>query len=403
MNQIRELIHAAINTFLHNPNQFASGGLFLMAIGAIGALLRKIPNDIWKWFVHQTTITLSITDDERVYHWLKAWIENQQIMRRVRHMDVINKGSEKYAILPAPGHHWMLYKGRIISVTFTRTEEKKMGQTTRSETVLLKTIGRKQTLFRNMIAEVHADFVKQEEKKPELHAWGQWGEWRQIHNYMPRPIESVIMPVGDKERLIKDIETFRANRNWYTEMGIPYRKGYLFYGPPGTGKTSLVTGLSSYFKSNIYMLKLSDMSDASLREAITGVEANSFFVIEDIDCINASHKRTKAKDDKKSGVTLSGLLNVIDGLFSPPGAIFVMTTNHKEKLDPALIRPGRVDLQLNITHATSDQKKALYRRFFQTGECPEKYLNKTLTMAELQQKLMEEKAGVSKCPRRPDP
>lgn len=394
MNQIKELIHGAINTFLHNPNQFASGGLFLMVIGSAMALLRSIPNKIWLWVVHQTTVTLSITDDERVYHWLKAWIENQRIMRRTRHMDVINKGSEKYAILPAPGHHWMLYKGRIISVTFTRTEEKKMGMTTRSETVLLKTIGRKQTLFRNMIAEVHAQFIKQEEKKPELHAWGSWSEWREIHNYTPRPIDSVIMPIGDKERLIKDIEAFRLNRKWYTEMGIPYRKGYLFYGPPGTGKTSLVTGLSSYFKSNIYMLKLSDMSDTSLREAITGVEANSFFVIEDIDCVQASHKRTKTKDDKKAGVTLSGLLNVIDGLFSPPGAIFVMTTNHKEKLDPALIRPGRVDLQLNITYATNDQKKALHRRFFESGECPQKYLDKKMTMAELQQALMEDKAAV---------
>src|SRR5258708_34026656 len=104
------------------------------------------------------------------------------------------------------------------------------------------------------------------------------------------------------------------------------------------------------------MLKLSDMSDTSLREAITGVEANSFFVIEDVDCIHASRKRTETeKGDKKSGVTLSGLLNVVDGLFSPPGAIFVMTTNHREKLDPALIRPGRIDLQLHITYTTNNQ------------------------------------------------
>jgi chaperone BCS1 len=398
MNQIRELIHAAINTFLHNPNQFASGGLFLMAIGAIGAMLRKIPNDIWKWVVHQTTVTLSITDDQKAYFWLKTWIESQRIMKRTRHLDVMNRGSEKYAMVPAPGHHWMLYKGRILSVTFHRTEEKIMsdGYKSRSESVILKTIGRKQTIFRKMMEDIHSIFIKQEEKKPELYAWGNWGEWRNLHAYAPRPIDSVIMPIGDKERVIKNIEAFRANRNWYTDMGIPYRKGYLFYGPPGTGKTSLVTSLSSYFNSNVYMLKLSDMSDTSLREAVTGVEPNSFLVIEDIDCIKASHKRTKKPDadNKRAGVTLSGLLNVIDGVFSPPGAIFVMTTNHKEKLDPALIRPGRIDLQLNITYATNDQKKALYRRFFQEGDCPLKYLDKKMTMAELQQVLMEDKTIV---------
>jgi chaperone BCS1 len=395
MNRLLELLHQAVNTFIHNPNQFASGGLLLMAVGAVGALLRKVPNAAWDWIVHQTTVTLRITDDQRAYYWLKSWIETQPMMRRVRHTDIINHGSEKYATLPAPGHHWMLYRGRIISVTFTRTEEKKLGQTTRSETVVLKTVGRKQDVFRNIMTDVHASFIKQEEKKPELHAWGQWSEWRQIHAYAPRPIESVIMPPGDKERLIKDIEAFRDSRAWYTEMGIPYRKGYLFYGPPGTGKTSLVTGLSSHFKSNIYMLKLSDMSDTSLREAVTGVEPNSFFVIEDVDCIHASHKRAKAtpNDKKSSGVTLSGLLNVIDGVFSPPGAVFVLTTNHREKLDPALIRPGRVDLQLHITYATYDQKKTLYRRFFEFEECPQEYLDKRMTMAELQQALMEERTG----------
>jgi chaperone BCS1 len=397
MNHLRDLLQEAINTFLHNPNQFASGGLFLMAIGAVGALLRKIPSNIWTWFVNQTTVTMSLTDDHRAYFWLKAWIENQRIMKRTRHMDVINKGSEKYALVPAPGHHWMLYKNRILSVTFHRTDEKIMadGYKARSESVTLKTIGRKQAIFRKMMEEIHSMFIKQEEKKPELHAWGNWGEWRNLHAYSPRPIDSVIMPMGDKERVIKNIEVFRASRDWYTEMGIPYRKGYLFYGPPGTGKTSLVTGLSSYFKSNVYMLKLSDMSDTSLREAVTGVEPNSFLVIEDIDCIKASHKRTKKSDSEaKKGVTLSGLLNVIDGVFSPPGAIFVMTTNHKEKLDPALIRPGRIDLQLNITYATNDQKKALYRRFFEASECPQKYLDKKMTMAELQQSLMEDKAVI---------
>jgi chaperone BCS1 len=395
MNHLRELIHEAINTFLHNPNQFASGGILLMAVGAVGALLRKIPNNIWGWFVNQTTVTMSLTDDHKTYFWLKAWIENQQIMKRTRHMDVINKGREKYALAPAPGHHWMFYKNRILSVTFHRTDEKIMndGYKVRSESVVLKTIGRKQDIFRKMMEEIYRTFIKQEEKKPELYAWGTWSEWRKLHAYSPRPIDSVIMPTGDKERVIKSIESFRANHDWYTEMGIPYHKGYLFYGPSGTGKTSLVSGLSSYFNSSVYMLKLSDMTDTSLREAVTNVEPNSFLVIEDIDCIRASHKRVKKDDPKvEKGVTLSGLLNVIDGVFSPPGAIFVMTTNHKEKLDPALIRPGRIDLQFNMTYATIDQKKELHGRFF-PHTCPQKYLDKKMTMAELQQSLMEEKAA----------
>src|SRR5208282_32546 len=169
------------------------------------------------------------------------------------------------------------------------------------------------TIFRDLMAEVHSTFVKQVEKKPMLFAWGNWGEWLQVHSYQPRPLDSVITPAGEKESLVRDIEVFKSSRDCYTDMGIPYRKGYLFYGPPGTGKTSLVTGLSSYFKSNVYMLKLSDMTDTSLREAVTRVEPNSFIVIEDIDCLRASHKRIKVDKStaEKSGVTLSGLLNII--------------------------------------------------------------------------------------------
>lgn len=390
MHPLKHLIDFVIKTFLNNPNQFASGGILLMALGAAGAMLRKIPSRIWQWCVHQTTVTLSVTDDQRAFYWLKIWLEGQRIMKRTRHMDVMSRGSEKYVLLPAPGHHWMLYKGRIVSISYARTEEKKLGQTERSEALTFTTFGRKQDIFRVMMQEVRDVFVKQEEKKPELHAWGTYAEWKEIHAYLPRPLDSVIIPRADKDRLVQDIQMFRHSRDWYTMMGIPYRKGYLFYGPPGTGKTSLVTGLSSHFNENIYILKLADMTDTSLREAITQVDPNSFIVIEDVDCVTASHARDEAESKPVSGkvVTLSGLLNVIDGLFSPVGAIFILTTNHIEKLDAALIRPGRIDLKLLLTYATAEQKQELYNRFF-PGLCDSEFLEKEMTMADLQQALME--------------
>ena len=88
-------------------------------------------------------------------------------------------------------------------------------------------------------------------------------------------------------------------------MGIPYRKGYIFYGPPGTGKTSLVAGLSSHFKANVYILKLNDMSDSALRDAIRQTEPNSFLIMEDIDCVRASGRRKKKEEDLKR---MKGLL-----------------------------------------------------------------------------------------------
>ena len=397
MNHLKELLQPVINTFLHNPNQFASGGLLLMAIGAVGASLRAVPTKIWAWIQHQTTITLSITDDQSAYYWMKLWFQKQKMTGRIRHLDVFNEGSEKFVMVPAPGHHWMLYKGRILSLTIKREEEKTMRgdykPAIRSESMTFKTYGRKQTVFRNLMNDVFENFTIKKEKKPELYAWGGWGEWTKVHTFRPRNLDTVILPEKDKQRVIREIKAFKDGREWYESMGIPYRKGLLFYGPPGTGKTSLTAGLAHHFNANIYILKLDDMTDTNLFEAAKHVEPNSFIIVEDIDDIKASNKRVKKStpsEGKAIGVTLSGLLNVFDGLLSPIGGIFILTTNHKEKLDPALIRPGRVDLHLCVTYATSEQKQLMYNRFFQ-GSCPDIYLEKKITTAELQQSLLEEK------------
>ena len=67
---------------------------------------------------------------------------------------------------------------------------------------------------------------------------------------------------------------------------------------------------------------------------------------------------------QQNSVTLSGLLNVLDGFYAPSNVLFVMTTNHIEALDEALLRPGRIDYKLYLGKATRRQKLELYCRFF---------------------------------------
>jgi mitochondrial chaperone BCS1 len=397
---MKNLLHTLVATFLHNPNQFASGGLLLMAIGSIGALLRKIPEKLWSNFVKQVTISLTVTDDSNLeLYYLRRWLAKQSYMKRARHLDVVPGSTDagKSTINPAPNQNqYLWYRGRLIQVYASRSDKKEgtagaYSSSKRSESLILKTIGRNQHIFRALLDDVmnEAHF----EPKPELHVWDE-ASWREITPYYPRPLESVILPASQKQEIVEDIERFRAQRDWYTEMGIPYRRGYLFEGPPGTGKSSLVVGLSSHFKSNVYFLKLSDMTDSSLREAICDLRANSFVIMEDIDAVHETHVRKTDEAEsapKLRGVSLSGLLNVLDGLLAPAGAMFFMTTNHVDKLDPALIRPGRVDLQLHIGRANEEQKQAMYERFFPGKICPAGYLNQDLTMAELQQALMLER------------
>jgi chaperone BCS1 len=173
---------------------------------------------------------------------------------------------------------------------------------------------------------------------------------------------------------------FRRSKQRYERLGVPYHRGYLLYGPPGTGKTSLVSALAAHFDLSIYIINLADFNDRSLVSAVNNVPANSVLLFEDMDCMKGSQSRTgsnsgtgqsggamlgtKEAAPNQNGVTLSGLLNVLDGFAAPTGVLFVMTTNHVEKLDPALLRPGRIDYKLYLGKASDRQKQELFRRFF---------------------------------------
>lgn len=163
---------------------------------------------------------------------------------------------------------------------------------------------------------------------------------------------------------------------------MPYHRGYLLYGPPGTGKTSLVSAIGAKFGMSIYVVNLTEMNDRTLKGAMNAVPENSIILFEDIDCMKAGNRRPKlshptalqsgtttavlggSATPDRSGVTLSGLLNVLDGFHAPSNVAFVMTTNAAEALDPALLRPGRIDYKLYLGEASDSQKYELYRRFF---------------------------------------
>jgi chaperone BCS1 len=190
-------------------------------------------------------------------------------------------------------------------------------------------------------------------------------------------LDSVILKPGEKEALLRDAEKFRASRKRYRQLGVPYHRGYLLYGPPGTGKTSLVSALAAKFGLSIYAIHLTEFTDKLLRAAIDEVPEQSLILLEDIDCMKTGARREERPVDPNKpsqvnksdaggafGVTLSGLLNVLDGFYAPENVLFVMTTNKVETLDPALLRPGRIDYRLYMGEASLSQKVELYRRFF---------------------------------------
>ena len=215
-------------------------------------------------------------------------------------------------------------------------------------------------------------------------------DWGQYKNSLSRDIRTIDMNAQEKADLVADIGKFLTSKQWYKERAIPWRRGYLFHGPPGTGKTSIVSGLATHFKIPVYLISISRISsDATLATVLRNINGSTMslrrssciVLLEDVDCAGLSRKAKlkfdadTEKEDKPlrfrpriyGGITLSGLLNAIDGILAPEGHVLIMTSNHIEELDEALTRPGRIDYRLCFDLATKEQAKAIFLRL--QGPC----------------------------------
>jgi chaperone BCS1 len=180
-----------------------------------------------------------------------------------------------------------------------------------------------------------------------------------------RGMETVVLPGALKTKLVNDVDSFitKDTARWYAQHGIPYKRTYLLYGPPGTGKTSTIAALASHIDRHIAYLHVADpkMTDSKLKTAMQKVPKNCVIVLEDVDALFTADR------DKLENIPLSfsGLLNALDGIGGKDATIFVLTTNHIERLDPALIRPGRVDMHLQYPSVITDEQiQQMFLQFY---------------------------------------
>ncbi|CAL9106762.1 unnamed protein product [Musa acuminata var. zebrina] len=196
-----------------------------------------------------------------------------------------------------------------------------------------------------------------------------------------------------RDEIRDDLLRFVSRRNYYSRVGRAWKRGYFLYGPPGTGKTSLVAAIANLLEFDVYDLELTAVhSNTALRRLLVSTNPKSVVVIEDVDCsLDLSDRKKKKKKKSKpdsetderemdpseggvgswtSSVNLSGVLNFVDGLWSScvGERLMIFTTNHPERLDPALLRPGRMDRKIHLSYCCPAAFRMLASNYLEIGE-----------------------------------
>lgn len=374
-------IWKTITDQLHS-NAFLSGGAVLMAMGALMHQCRKTPAALWNWLVRLAMIQVDIPDRDPAFYWINDWLATHPYgARRARFLTVRtvqddNQESEasgatpsvksrrpRIIFAPAPGHHYFFYRGRLVVLHRERTDVNNANSvmTAIRETFTLRVFTRNRDIVRQLIEDACEAVYPTGDNRVVIRT-GKYSNWHIATRSRPRPLDSVVLDQGVMEELVNTITHFRSSEDWYIGRGLPYRLGVLLKGPPGSGKTSAVMAIASHFRMDIAILTLSarNLDDDDLRNLLLEAPKNSIILLEDVDCVFDHREAT----DDNAGVTFSGLLNAIDGVGSGDGRIFFMTTNCAEKLDPALVRPGRADLHLHLGWPTASQVCRIFERFY---------------------------------------
>ncbi|KAJ7018394.1 P-loop containing nucleoside triphosphate hydrolase protein [Mycena alexandri] len=411
MDALRSLVQPLVN------GSSVVDGMKLVVLGGTVETARRVSSSAWNHFVNSFFLTAHFSEEDHPYDWLMLWLSRRPEWQRSREFETTTRTAHAHAssasgweddpALNAYGEEEGdgPSKTRVIfQPTFDSTHtiywrqhwlRVRRGRGSGGEEVLsVSVVARSNTILKALVLQAKREYEAEAVHRIQIFFADPHGSWRWADARHKRPMGSIVLDPGVKEMLLGDARDFLASEKWYADRGIPFRRGYLLHGVPGSGKSSLIHAIAGELMLDIYVVSLSSawISDSVLMGLMGRVPKGAILLLEDLDAaftrsVSRSEEgngpavegpelppkrrsREKERDRDRDGMSdlntlsLSGLLNALDGVAAAEGRILFATTNHLEKLDPALSRPGRMDVWVEFKNASKWQAEALFRNFF---------------------------------------
>lgn len=379
-------------------NQFLIGGIGTVIAGGVMYTLRAVPTTIYNWFFRMMTIEINLNNQFPMYEEILKVVSDRRLPLVSRLYSLDNSGN----IISGFGINYAFFKKRLLIFNRQKDDNKNYYIENTNITIL----SRNKKLFEDLIAEGKN---KDNKNMVKVHLLTGGRGWGNSIERSKRSMESVFMAQSIKDEITSRIDWFLKNRDWYIKRGINYKLVFMLHGVPGSGKTSLLRALASQFNYRLGVVTSLLDFDENLRWA----PENSFIVVEDIDALgNLNRDKSDTSrpklEEKFVGYDEDGyedydivlpkaaptptkqptpfdvaiaevssqmdskiihdLLNSLDGLNTKDGTIIFMTTNHLDRLDAALIRPGRLDCCVEIGPLAYEDMARMYASFYETSE-----------------------------------
>ncbi|GGI73861.1 AAA family ATPase [Shewanella gelidii] len=333
--------------------------LFIFA-GLLGYMLKDVPAKIVRSISRLLFLRLTIDDSHtsrtEVFNKLSYLISNTTIplfSRSISQAVYIDYSASYDGLISVKsigyGTHLFKYDGSLMMATRT-----KIDSSMPYDSIQVSAPWWSKGKLHSLLEDTRGDISEQ----PKVHIFEET-EWCRYGTLKSAGFSDLVLDEDFRQDILREVGNF-AGRG----KSVMSKLTVLLHGLTGTGKTGIARALAVEYSRDLYILNLSTVNDATVHKAIRKVPPGAMLLIEDCDCVKATVSRAAESNVDNPPLTLGGVLNALDGVIPLEDCLVVMTTNHLERLDPALIRKGRVDVNFEVPLISAQQVNDDYKERF---------------------------------------